>query len=97
MPWAEYLGLLRTNGTLCFVGVAPSDIQMPVGRLVGSQKSVAGSAIGGRAMMEDMLAFAAQYRIVPRIQGMPMAEVDRAMARVAASRARCRMVLENPG
>jgi uncharacterized zinc-type alcohol dehydrogenase-like protein len=72
-------------------------MQMPVGRLIGGQKSVTGSAIGGRAMMEDMLAFAAQNRIVPRIGGMPMAEVNRVMARVAASGVRYNMVLENPG
>jgi uncharacterized zinc-type alcohol dehydrogenase-like protein len=95
LPWADYLGLLKPNGTLCFVGVPPSDMQVSVGALIGGQKTLTGSSIGGRVMMVDMLEFAAQHRVAPRIEALPMAEVNRAVARVAANQARYRMVLEN--
>jgi len=95
LPWGEYLGMLKPNGTLCFVGVPPGDMQIPVGALIGGQKTLAGSAIGGRVMMKDMLEFAAQHRVAPRIETLPMHDVNRAVAQVAANQARYRMVLEN--
>ena len=96
LPWGEYLKLLRPNGTLCFVGAAPGNLGIRPGQLIGGQKTLTGSSIGGRAMMADMLSFAAERQVRPYIEARPMAEVNAALARVAANQARYRMVLENP-
>jgi len=95
LPWSDYLQLLAPNGTLCFVGVAPAPLNITLGALIGGQKSVTGSNIGGRTMMNDMLAFAAAHKVAPRIEPKPMAEVNAALKRVADNLARYRMVLEN--
>lgn len=96
LDWAEVLALLRANGRLCFVGVPPAAIGLRAAQLIDGQKSLSGSAIGGRAMMREMLEFAARHGIEPQIERLPMAEVNTAVARVAANQARYRMVLENP-
>jgi uncharacterized zinc-type alcohol dehydrogenase-like protein len=96
LPWKEYLRLLRPDGKLCFVGAAPSNLGLRAGDLISGQKTVTGSNIGGRAMMADMLTFAAEHGVRPTIEGLPMKEVNAALARVAANQARYRMVLENP-
>jgi uncharacterized zinc-type alcohol dehydrogenase-like protein len=95
LPWSDYMQLLAPNGTLCFVGVAPSPLNITIGGLIGGQKSVTGSNIGGRAMMTDMLDFAAAHKVAPRIEPRPMTEVNGALKRVAENQARYRMVLEN--
>ena len=95
LPWGDYLKLLRPNGKLCFVGAAPGNLGIRPGELIGGQRSVTGSAIGGRAMMTDMLAFAAGHGVRPRIETLPMAQANVAVARVAANSARYRMVLKN--
>jgi uncharacterized zinc-type alcohol dehydrogenase-like protein len=96
LPWKEYLKLLRPDGKLCFVGAAPSDLGLRAGDFISGQKTVTGSNIGGRAMMADMLAFAAEHGVRPKIEGLPMKDVNAALEHVAANRARYRMVLENP-
>jgi uncharacterized zinc-type alcohol dehydrogenase-like protein len=95
LPWADYMALLRPYGKLCFVGVPPSPLNLSAGAFIGGQKSVVGSAIGGRAMMTEMLAFAAAHQVAACIEAMPMIEVNAAVQRVAANQARYRMVLEN--
>jgi len=96
LPWGDYMKLLRPNGILCFVGAAPGNLGLRPGEFIGGQKTVTGSSIGGRAVMADMLAFAAAQGVRPRIETGPMAEVNAALKRVAENRARYRMVLENP-
>jgi uncharacterized zinc-type alcohol dehydrogenase-like protein len=95
LPWGEYFKLLRPNGTLCFVGAAPSNLGLRPGEFISGQKTVTGSNIGGRTMMNEMLSFAAAHKVAPRIEPKPMADVNIAMQRVADNLARYRMVLEN--
>lgn len=96
MPWGAYLKLLRPNGVLCFVGVPPSGLGLSADDLIGGQKTLVGSNIGGSTMMKDMLAFAASHSVAPHIEKRPMAEVNAAVERVVRNQARYRMVLENP-
>src|SRR5215469_10729919 len=44
--WGAYVNALRPKGTLCFVGVPPSAVQVQAFPLIGGQKSVSGSPIG---------------------------------------------------
>ncbi|MGE5626362.1 MAG: NAD(P)-dependent alcohol dehydrogenase [Bacillota bacterium] len=96
LPWGEYLKLLRPNGTLCFVGATPGNLGIRPGELLSGQRTLTGSTIGGRRSMTEMLSFAAEHQVRPRIEAMPMGEVNTALQRVAANQARFRMVLENP-
>ena len=93
-PWADYLRMLRPDGTLCFVGAAPA-LNVRAGELTSGRKSMVGSFIGGQRVMTEMLSFAAKHRVLPKIETVPMREVNAAMAKMAANTARYRMVLEN--
>jgi len=91
--WETALNLVGNNGTLCIVGLPTSSITIPVPSLVFGQKAVAGSIVGGRRFMREMLDFSAVHNITPMIETMPLRDVNEAMDRVAANKARYRVVL----
>jgi len=93
-PWREYLRMLRPDGTLCFVGAAP-EFELRAGDFTSGQKTMTGSGIGGPRVMTEMLSFAAKHRVLPKIETVPMQEVNAAVAKVTANTVRYRMVLEN--
>ncbi len=90
-----YLNTLRPNGILCYVGVPPSPITFHPATLVGGQKSVAGSAIGGRPVTREMLDFSARHGIRALSETVPMNQVNEAIQRVVANKVRYRIVLAN--
>lgn len=93
-PWPDYMELLRPHGTLCFVGVPDKPIAVPAFSLIKGERAIAGSAIGSRARIREMLAFAAEHGIGAQVEVMPVSEVNAAIARLAANQARYRIVLE---
>ena len=94
LDWAAYLRALRPNGTLCFLGAPPSPLSIPAVMLQSGQKSIGASVIGSRHMIAEMLDFAARHGITAKTEVMPRAEVNAALDKVRANRARYRMVLE---
>jgi uncharacterized zinc-type alcohol dehydrogenase-like protein len=95
LDWTSYLRALRPNGTLVLLGMPPGLLQIPAGLLVTGQRAIAGSDIGGRADIRDMLELAARHRIAPRLELMPMAEANLAVERLRQNRVRYRAVLTN--
>ena len=95
LPWAEYLNVLKPDGRLCLVGASPGDIQVPAPALIDGQKSIGGSAIGSNAEIRAMLEFSAAHGIFPQVELFPMAEVNRALARLRENNVRYRAVLAN--
>jgi uncharacterized zinc-type alcohol dehydrogenase-like protein len=95
LDWAAYLRLLRPNGQLCLVGMPIGNLQIPVMDLIDGQKRITGSFIGGRALMNEMLTFAANHSIAPQIERMQMAHVNEALVKLRSNLARYRIVLEN--
>ena len=95
LDWGAYLQLLRPNGKLCFVGVPSAPIQIHIGVLLGGQKSVCASVIGSRNTIHEMLEFAARHDIEAKTEVMPLADVNKAIEKVRANKARYRMVLKN--
>lgn len=93
-PWHDYLALLKPDSTLCMVGAPAEPLEIRAGALIGGQKSVAGSAIGGSRAMQDMLAFAAEKDIVAAAECLPVAQVNEAFERLRQGDVRYRMVLE---
>jgi uncharacterized zinc-type alcohol dehydrogenase-like protein len=87
------MDLLRPHGTLCFVGVPDKPIAIPAFALIKGERALAGSAIGSRARIREMLAFAADHGIGAQVEVMPIGEVNAALARLAANQARYRIVL----
>ncbi len=91
--WMGLLGALRPNGVLCFVGAPAEPLKLPIGTLLGEQKTVTASAIGGRAAIRGMLRFAARHGVAAKVQVRPLAEADAALGEVRKGGARYRMVL----
>jgi uncharacterized zinc-type alcohol dehydrogenase-like protein len=91
--WNALLGALRPNGVLCLVGATSEPVSVQAFTLLGGQKTITGSAIGGRPAIREMLAFAARHGVVAKVQMRPLAEADAALSDVRKGRARYRVVL----
>ena len=91
--WDGLVGALRPNGVLCLVGVTSEPLSVQAFALLAGQKSVTGSAIGGRPAIREMLAFAARHGVAAKVQLRPLAEADAALGEVRKGRARYRVVL----
>lgn len=95
MDWPSYVNLLKPKGTLCIVGAAPGPVAVPAHALISGSKRIAGSAIGSRTDMQEMLTVAARHGIQAKTEAMKMADVNAALDKVRANRARYRMVLHH--
>jgi uncharacterized zinc-type alcohol dehydrogenase-like protein len=93
IDWEELLMTLRKRGRLVLVGFP--DVSMNPTDLVAHELHVTGSFLGNRATMREMLSFAQEKGIKPRIEQLPMAEVNEAIRRLKGNRARYRIVLKN--
>ena len=93
LDWDLAFNLLGNNGTLCFLGIPISSINVPLIPLIFGQKSVVGSVVGGRRYMQEMLDLAAVNQIKPMIETIPLSQVNEAMDKVLAGKARYRIVL----
>lgn len=93
LDWKPYVRALRPNGRLCFVTGHSTTLGVPASSLL-EHKGILGSEIGGRALMLEMLAFAARKGIGARTEVMPLTAVNAALQKVAENTVRYRMVLE---
>lgn len=100
--WGNLVMVLTKNGRLVLPAFAPIDLPLiggsgsgPIVDFVVHQVSITGSFLGNRADTLEMLAFAEGHSISPRIELMPMAQVNEAMLRVRQNQARYRVVLVN--
>jgi alcohol dehydrogenase (NADP+) len=63
-----YLSMLRVDGTLVNIGAPAEPSQYNVYSLIMGRRSVAGSLVGGIPETQEMLDFAAQHGIAPKIE-----------------------------
>lgn len=95
VDWTMLSLTVRNNGKIVVVGFSDVPVQFEPLELVAHQQSITGSFIGNRAMMREMLSFAQEHGIKPKIELMPMAKVNEAIQRVKENKARYRIVLVN--
>lgn len=95
LDWEAYLEVLAPKGRLDIVGIPPSPISVSAFSLIGNQRSLSGSLTGSPAALRLMLDFCARHHIEPVVETYPMRRINDAMARLAAGKARYRIVLEN--
>ncbi len=91
--WNAAFSLLSINGILCFLGIPNSMMQVSLVDLIFGQKSIVSSADGGRRLIPEMLNFAALNQIKPKVETMPLSQLNEAISRVSANQARYRIVL----
>jgi alcohol dehydrogenase (NADP+) len=96
MPLNDYLSLLRTDGTLIQVG-NPDDglLAVPAPALIMRRATLAGSMIGSPGEIREMLQFAVDKKVTPRIQERPMKDANQAIVDMENGSARYRYVLVN--
>ena len=95
VDWTTLSLTVRNNGKIVVVGFSNVPVKFEPLELVVHQQSITGSFIGNRAMMREMLSFAQQQSIRPKLELMPMAKVNEAIQRVKENMARYRIVLVN--
>ncbi|RDW67656.1 hypothetical protein BP6252_09052 [Coleophoma cylindrospora] len=96
MPMGDYLSLLRTDGTLIQVG-NPEDgvLSIPAPSLIMRRVKLGGSCIGGPNEIREMLQLAAEKKVTPWVQEVPMKDANQAVLEMAAGKAQYRYVLVN--
>src|SRR5919204_5159796 len=82
LNWRQLLKLLRPGGTLCVVGVAASEIQLPVSDLIDERKTIAGSPIGSPDMLRCLLKLGSEHHIRPWTECFRMSNASEAIARL---------------
>ncbi|WP_013323491.1 NADPH-dependent aldehyde reductase Ahr [Gloeothece verrucosa] len=93
LDWDTYISLLRPKGRLHFVGVIPNPLSVQLFPLIGGQKSVSGSPLGSPVTLAQMLNFAGRHHVEPVVEFYPIEQVNEAMERLKANKARYRIVL----
>ena len=93
LDWDAYIRTLRPGGKLHIVGVVPK-IEATVFPIIGGQKSIGGSPVGGIVRAKQMLEFCARHEIKPLVETYPMSQINEAMEHLAAGKARYRIVLQ---
>jgi alcohol dehydrogenase (NADP+) len=96
MPLMKYLQLLRVKGTFIQVG-APEDKlpDMTAFAFIGKGVKFGGSMIGSPARIEEMLQLAADQKIKPWINKVPMKDANQAIVDFEAGKPRYRITLVN--
>ncbi len=94
LDFGAYLALLRTDGTLVNVGAPEEPVSLNLFSLIGGNKSLAGSAIGGIAETQEMLDFCAVHGLGAEIEVIGADQVNEAYERVLASDVRYRFVID---
>src|SRR5450432_1467521 len=90
----EYLGLLRTNGTLICVGAPPAPAQIYAFNLIGGRKSIAGSLIGGLPETQEMLNYCSEHQIVSDVEVIRIQNIHHAYDRMLKGDVKYRFVID---
>ena len=91
--WVPLLDTLKKRGKLILAGFP--DLNFNSTDLVAHELSIESTFLTNRATMREMLTFAQEHQINPRIELMPMAKVNEALGKLRANQARYRIVLVN--
>ncbi|WP_164002331.1 NAD(P)-dependent alcohol dehydrogenase [Pyxidicoccus caerfyrddinensis] len=90
----QYLSMLRPKGAMVLVGVPPEPTPVAAFALIGGNKKLAGSMIGGIAETQEMLDYCAQHQIVSDIEIIPIQKINEAYERMIKSDVRYRFVID---
>jgi len=94
LNFSAYLGLLRAGGALVNVGAPEEPVSLQLFALIGGNKILAGSMIGGIAETQEMLDFCAEHGIGAEIERIAASEINEAYERVLTSDVRYRFVID---
>jgi uncharacterized zinc-type alcohol dehydrogenase-like protein len=90
----KHLRMLRTRGTMVVVGVPPEPTPVAANALIGGNRRLAGSLIGGIAETQQMLDHCAAHGVVSDVEVVPIQKVNEAYDRMVRSDVRYRFVID---
>lgn len=88
------LKLLRRNGVMVVVGVPQNPVQVHTMALIGKQRVLTGSVIGGIPETQEMLDHCTEHGISADVEVIPFDQVNEAYERVIKGDVRYRFVLD---
>jgi uncharacterized zinc-type alcohol dehydrogenase-like protein len=89
-----YLRLLRPYGTMAVVGVPPTPTPVEAFSLIGGNRRLAGSLIGGIRETQEMLDFCAEHEVVSDIELIAARNINDAYERTLRGDVRYRFVID---
>ncbi|MGE3466994.1 MAG: NAD(P)-dependent alcohol dehydrogenase [Pyrinomonadaceae bacterium] len=90
----SYLGLLGLNGVMVIVGVPVEPAALHAFSLIGGNKVLAGSLIGGIPETQEMLDFCAEHNVVSDVEVISPAYIADAYDRTVRADVRYRFVID---
>ncbi len=90
----KYLGMLRPEGAMVLVGAPPEATPVSAFSLLGGNKRLAGSMIGGIAETQEMLDYCAEHKVVSDIEIIPIQQINEAYERMIKNDVRYRFVID---
>jgi uncharacterized zinc-type alcohol dehydrogenase-like protein len=90
----QYLSLLRPLGTLVIVGVPPEPVPVAAMSLIGGNRRLVGSLIGGIAETQEMLDYCGERRITSDIELIPIQKINEAYERMLSNDVKYRFVID---
>ena len=88
------IGLLKPFGTMAIVGAPPQPTPLAAFSLIGGNKRIAGSMIGGIQETQEMLEFCAKHKIVSDIETIAAEQINVAYERMMKGDVRYRFVID---
>jgi uncharacterized zinc-type alcohol dehydrogenase-like protein len=90
----KHLGMLRVQGTMVVVGVPPEPTKVAAFALIGGNRRLAGSLIGGIAQTQEMLDYCAARGIAADVEVIPMQQINEAYDRMVKGDVKYRFVID---
>lgn len=89
-----YLRMLGVNGVQICVGIPPSPIQLTGFLLLGRNRAITGSSIGGIPETQEMLDYCAEHGIVSDVEVININYINEAYERILKSDVKYRFVID---
>jgi alcohol dehydrogenase (NADP+) len=89
-----YLALLKRDGNLTQVGVAPEPLEVDVSNLIFGRRNFSGSLIGGLKETQEMLDFCGKHNITSDIEIIPIQQINEAYDRLVKGDVKYRFVID---
>jgi uncharacterized zinc-type alcohol dehydrogenase-like protein len=90
----QYLNMLGLEGVMVVVGVPTEPIPLHAFSLIGGNKAIAGSLIGGIPETQEMLDFCAEHNITADVEVIDPSRIEEAYDRTVRSDVRYRFVID---